>query len=108
SYYQPIQRVPSEAISASSSKFDKIVVLGNSSYKYYLEQLRGPKVCIMSDDISSDDLLGYIKCKESLMPSRTLWVLVTGIEFLFSKSVNMLCSSLRCNYPLQSTLPSDK
>ncbi|RXG68844.1 hypothetical protein Avbf_02559 [Armadillidium vulgare] len=89
-----------------SSKFDKIVVLGNSSYQYYLEQLRGPKVCIMSDDISADVLLSYIKCKEPLMPSRTLWVLVTGIEFLFTNSVNMLCSSLRCNYPLQSTLPS--
>ncbi|KAB7497783.1 hypothetical protein Anas_03251, partial [Armadillidium nasatum] len=89
-----------------SSKFDKIVVLGNSSYRYYLEQLRGPKVCIMSDDISTDVLLSYIKCKEPLMPSRTLWVLVTGIEFLFSSCVNILCSSLRCNYPLQSTIPS--
>ncbi|RXG65958.1 hypothetical protein Avbf_11795 [Armadillidium vulgare] len=91
-----------------SSKFDKIVVLGNSSYKYYLEQLRGPKVCVMSDDISTDDLLSYIKCKEPFLPSKTLWVLVTGIEFLFSNSINMLCSSLRCIYPLQSTIPSDK
>ncbi|RXG67312.1 hypothetical protein Avbf_14790, partial [Armadillidium vulgare] len=62
----------------------------------------------MSDDISTDDLLDYIKCKEPLMPSRTLWVLVTGIEFLFRNSVNMLCSGLRCSHPLQSTLPSDK
>ncbi|RXG68803.1 hypothetical protein Avbf_01657 [Armadillidium vulgare] len=82
-------------------KYDRIVVLGNTHYNYYLEQLKGPKVCVMSDNISTENLLAYIERKKVLMPLKTLWVLVTGIDFLFRSLPYKSCTDFNCIYPLR-------
>ncbi|RXG71271.1 hypothetical protein Avbf_03208 [Armadillidium vulgare] len=98
----------SEATDSRISKYEKIVILGSSRNKYYLEHLQSPKVCIMSEDMSPEDLLAYIRDKETHMPHSTLWVLVAGIGFLFSKGVYEMCRNLNCIRPLQATQPTDK
>ncbi|KAL7635056.1 UNVERIFIED_CONTAM: hypothetical protein RMT77_014041 [Armadillidium vulgare] len=98
----------SKATDSRISKYEKIVILGSSRNKYYLEHLQSPKVCIMSEDMSPEDLLAYIKDRETHMPHSTLWVLVAGIGFLFSKGVYEMCRNLNCIRPLQATQPTDK
>ncbi|KAB7502220.1 hypothetical protein Anas_10780, partial [Armadillidium nasatum] len=61
----------------------------------------------MSDNISTENLLAYIERKKVLMPLKTLWVLVTGIDFLFRSLTYKSCTDFNCINPLRLTRPAD-
>lgn len=55
-----------------------------------------------------ENLVEYVKRKKDSLPPKTLWIFVTGINFLFHEQMQEDCKAKKCKVPLITLKPTEK